>query len=211
LEFSAIYGKVGISLVTCTRFASLVETGMGSKQGIKYVRIAKFGDFIIKGTILLCGVLVLYCINSYGWRPDRYLQNPISAVLYYAFAILVGLLLVSLRLEAPFRISVSIFLVFMTFGIFTTELFLFWSGADLDSIRKLALTAEKMGVKFDTRDKLAVITDLERHNLAAVPNVNPENFLTYAPDGTRKSKIVINGAEILPLAGISNKTTVYCM
>jgi hypothetical protein len=131
-------------------------------------------------------------------------------VLYYAFAVLVGLLLVSLRLEAPYRISVSIFLVSMTFGMFTTELFLLWSGADLDSTQKLALAAGKMGIKFDTRGKLAVITDLERHNLAAVPNVNPENFLTYAPDGTLRSKIAINGTETLPLAGISNKTTVYC-
>ncbi|MEW6298837.1 MAG: hypothetical protein AB1671_14050 [Thermodesulfobacteriota bacterium] len=55
-----------------------------------------------------------------------------------------------------------------------------------------------------------MITDLRNRGIDAVPPVFAPALLRQQEDGTLKSPISIGGAEVLPLAGISHKTTVLC-
>jgi hypothetical protein len=52
--------------------------------------------------------------------------------------------------------------------------------------------------------------ELKRQHINAVPDVFPAALLESQGNGTRKSKIIINGTETLPLGGIANSTTVFC-
>jgi hypothetical protein len=70
--------------------------------------------------------------------------------------------------------------------------------------------ARSLGLDFDTRSKREVVEDLRRSGVDAVPSLFPQGLVARQSDGTLKSLININGAEILPLAGISNKLAVVC-
>jgi hypothetical protein len=70
--------------------------------------------------------------------------------------------------------------------------------------------AQKFGVDFDTRSRLQVIMDLRRDGFDAVPAAVPVFLLKQQLDGDLKSIITINGTEVLPLGGISNRLTVLC-
>src|SRR5262249_47410310 len=70
--------------------------------------------------------------------------------------------------------------------------------------------AKEFGVNFDARRPLEVILDLKKRHISAVPDVFPRALLERQADDTRKSKITINGTEILPLGGIANRATVFC-
>lgn len=70
--------------------------------------------------------------------------------------------------------------------------------------------ARAFGVDFDARSSLEVIHDLKEQHISAVPNVFPQSLLERQADGVRKSKIIIDGTEVLPLGGPSNTTTVFC-
>jgi len=139
-------------------------------------------------------------------------------VLYYILpAVLAGLLLVSLRLEPPSRINLSLLLVSIAVSIYAVELLLAFSSFLLfettvkkAEIAKKATIAKEFGVDFDTRSKLEVIVDLAKQNIYAVPNISPLMLLKQQVDGTRKSELTINGIETLPLGGIANRTTVFC-
>ena len=178
---------------------------------IEFPRLAKVADLIIKLSILLCVVFAIFCLKSFGWRPETYLPNPLSAVLYYALGTVAAFFLISLTLRMSYRISLAIILLSTVCSVYTAELFLIWSGAEFyDQTKKAARIAAARGLNFDTRYKYQVVTDLQRQGVLAVPNVNPALFLSRASDGKLRSRITINSTETLPLSGIANELTVYC-
>ena len=77
--------------------------------------------------------------------------------------------------------------------------------------KEAAKLAKKFRVEIDTRGGFEVITDLRKRGLDAVPIITPANhlFVTH-PDGSVKSAVNINGTEVIPFGGISNKVTVLC-
>src|SRR5712692_1034431 len=91
-------------------------------------RVAKFADWIIGGAIVLCITTLLYYVYYYSWTHQRYFTSPVGPVLYYILpAVLAGLLLVSLRLEPPSRINLSLLLVSIAVSIYAVELLLAFS------------------------------------------------------------------------------------
>jgi hypothetical protein len=66
------------------------------------------------------------------------------------------------------------------------------------------------GVIFDTRSKREVVTALQQKGISAVPVVFPSILLKQQVDGTLRSAIGMHRTEVLPLAGIARKTTVFC-
>jgi hypothetical protein len=84
-------------------------------------------------------------------------------------------------------------------------------GDSRDKKNDAAKLSKKFGVQIDTRSAGEVITDLNKTGLGAVPFVSPSNNLFMVePDGSIKSAVSVNGAEVIPLAGISSKVTVLC-
>ena len=84
--------------------------------------------------------------------------------------------------------------------------------------------AKQFGVKFDIRERIEVMADLQKTGVDAVPAIIPRNLL-LAKDGTEirepndlpitldgdlKSPITVDGKEVIPLGGVSGKKTVLC-
>ena len=83
-------------------------------------------------------------------------------------------------------------------------------GASEERKNEIRRLAEKFGVKFDTRDRIEVLLDLRARGIDAVPAVYPSALLESSPGQPLKSIIRIDGTEVLPLGGISNKLSVLC-
>lgn len=177
----------------------------GGPQGREWRSIARVADVIIALAALGCVAVVPFLVRSYGWRPERYLVNPLSVGMYYGLAGLALGMLVSLRLAAVYRVSVAISLMASVCFIFLGEMVLAWSGLDFDRVRRAAATSG-----FDMRDRHTVLLDLAREGRPAVPTVNPVNLLRRADDGSQRSVIELDGRETLPLAGVSDALTVFC-
>lgn len=62
----------------------------------------------------------------------------------------------------------------------------------------------------DTRDRLQVVLDLRADGVDAYPAVFPQALTRIDGDGRLRSVIEIDGREVLPLGGISRRTTVTC-
>ena len=70
--------------------------------------------------------------------------------------------------------------------------------------------AKKSGIDFDVRTKFEVVKDLRERGISAVPATIPFDLLMRQPDDSFKSKIAVDGKEVLPLGGISHRVTVLC-
>jgi hypothetical protein len=174
---------------------------------MQFPALSRLADRLIKLSIVVCVAVLPFCFYSYGARPEKYLINPFSASLYYLLAAVIAVLLVSLKLRASYRISIAIMLVLLGVAAYAAEVVLSLSNSAFDPRRTAAVQG---GIDFDERDKLAVIADLEKRHGRVVPNVNPSNLLRMTKDGTRRSAIMLDGVETLPLAGIASVVTVYC-
>ena len=79
-----------------------------------------------------------------------------------------------------------------------------------DKESEAAKLSKKFGVQVDTRSPNEVIAHLNKSGVGAVPFISPGNNLFADRDGDRKSYISIGGTEVIPLAGVSNKSTLLC-
>ena len=176
----------------------------------EFRRLGTCADVVIKAALVACGASVVVCLNAYGLRPESYLLSALSPVLDHALAAIGLLLLLSLKLRTHVRIGVAITIVMAAVGLYTLEGLLTWFGGADRLLRQSGVLAATAGVEFDTRDRLAVLASLERRGLPAVPNINPANVLRADGNGLLTSTLEIEDVEILPLAGISMKRTLYC-
>jgi hypothetical protein len=173
-------------------------------------KIAKVADWIIWGSILGCAAILLHYAYYYSWTHQRSFLSPVGPMLYYGLpAAVAGLLLVSLRLRPSHRINLSLLLLSLGISLYTAELVLAFFNSDGDVDLQMA-NAKKLGITFDTRSMLEVIRDLQKQQIHAAPSVFPHMLLEKQGEGTRKSKIIINGTELLPLGGIANRMIVFC-
>jgi len=69
--------------------------------------------------------------------------------------------------------------------------------SNLDLVKRIKAT-QKIGVTYDTRSKLEVLTDFRKENPDSWPTIHPTSFTKNDMDN------------LYPLAGISNVQTVYC-
>jgi hypothetical protein len=165
---------------------------------------------------------LFYFFYHYSFTGERQFTAPIGMLSYYGVpATLATLLLGALRLERGYRINLAILLISLGVSLYAAELFLTFSDTIASASRpiwgneikkrkyEVLALAKQFGVNFDTRSKLEVFNDLRAKGIDAVPSVMPMEFLKRREDGLR-SELNINGAELLPLGGISNRVTVFC-
>jgi hypothetical protein len=107
---------------------------------------------------------------------------------------------ISLRRPESWRVNVAVAVLSAAFSIYLVELVLFLGGPG-DS--GLARVVKRAGIRFDPRTKYEVVKELQQQGVDAVPAVIPHDLLLdegFDP----------GAAGVLPLAGISGKTTVLC-
>jgi len=186
--------------------------------------LADTGLFV--GGVLVSLVFFNYFYH-YVWTQQRQFSRPSDIVLYCVFPFgLAVFLFASLKFRPLQKINLLIF--FMTFAgsAFGAELFLeswYPSGdslarpvmyrlADSKDVKKDAAALTKhFGVEIDTRTSDEVIADLQKDGVDAAPIISPSNHLFIRQgDGSIKSAIRIDGRELMPLAGLSNKDTLLC-
>jgi hypothetical protein len=168
-------------------------------------------DVILAGEGLLCLIVLFYCIYYYSWTHARPFSSPI--VLFYGFlVIMAGLLFGALRFCSSYKLNCVLLLISIEVSIVAAELLLPFVNnvlvhAETERVLNAAAAA---GVIFDTRGKREVVTALKQEGISAVPVVFPSILLKQRRTGMLQSAISMNGTEVLPLAGIARKTTVFC-
>lgn len=183
-----------------------------------------FADVTLAAGFCVCFAAFVYCAYFYDIKGTRGFANIAGVIAYQIVPALSGILmLAALRLPSAYRINLALILCSIGVSLFGAELIMafsasrsspsgtLWGDGHFDELkeREIAL-AKTVGPNFDFRTKLEVVTDLRKQNIEAVPTIVPAGLLKEQPDGTLKSRITIDGAEVLPLGGISNRVTVQC-
>jgi hypothetical protein len=178
---------------------------------------AKVANLVLAGGGVVSLLVSSYFVYHYSWTGERHFTSWIGMVLYYAVPVVVaGLLFCALRLRLSHKINLALALISVVTSLYAVETIV-TIGSRLPSVIgkknriEAAKAAKAWGVDYDIRSKREVMTDLRKEGIDAYPAIMPKGtLLVRQTDGSLKSTIVIDGAEVLPLAGISNKTTVFC-
>jgi hypothetical protein len=185
--------------------------------------VQKFADIVLVGGGMFCLLVLSYVVYYHDWS----LTSRTGQFLYFVLPGLVAIsLFASLALRAAHRINIALCFYSVAFTIYTAEAMMtLWFSlpsvrADrqrqtridrADRERQTGIDAAKaLGVKYDPRTKAEVIHDLRSRGVDAVPSIFPQILLKEQKDGTRKSLISIDGREVLPLAGMAEKSIVVC-
>ncbi len=148
--------------------------------------------------------------------------NPITRIILPVVTAVV--FFSALQLRSEHRLNVVVSVVSFIVSLYAAEAFLalrlvsvpqvaWWGFNERENGAEVRALAQKFGVKFDTRSRLQVLNDLSQKGIDAVPVISATEILKRNPDnpdGTVKSAIRIGDTEVVPLAGISNRVTVFC-
>jgi hypothetical protein len=150
----------------------------------------------ISGLFLLVSIILL--IYTY-YRAEIIFQGGKSATyLKYYFISFAGILFwgVVLGVREHFRANIVTIAISFIIGLYIFEvgLTILGYGQPFKNYKAIE-SAERLGIEFDHRTKIEVVEDLIAKNVDAVLAVRPRNILAMSDS-------------LLPLAGISNKTTV---
>ncbi|WHZ25119.1 MAG: hypothetical protein OJF47_004231 [Nitrospira sp.] len=166
--------------------------------------LTRFANMVIVTVGCLAACFALYLLHRHGWSRT-----------YVVLLGSAGLLFAGLRLASTVKISLSLLIATMFISLYGVEALLrtllspgltwedihdqtrglAWSRDQIDDRAQRAIQG---GQSFDARDRLQVIKDIEAHGLTAYPPIAGNAYIEY------------EGTQILPLAGISQTTTVYC-
>jgi hypothetical protein len=188
--------------------------------------LPKIANIVLAAGAFLCIFLFFYFIYYYGWKAERHFSHPFGMVLYWFFpGVFASLLFAFLRWSPESKVKAAMVCVSVAASVWLIELLLalsalwsfgptatLWGPTDLKGREEeqIVALARKAGTDFDRRRKVEVVTDLRKQGISAVPNIVPFDLLLEQQDGGLKSAINIDGAEVLPLGGISNRVAVLC-
>ena len=194
---------------------------MPGHESPKAVRAA---NVILAGGGLFCLVVLLYVVYRYGLTGKGQFTSHVGPWVYYLIPAVSSVLLFgSLRLSPSIKINLALVLFSIAITLYSFELILevvnrrasrdrqtLWTPTTRQAMDELVQIARKAGVAYDTRSKFEVVRDLRSADSGVFPAIIPKALLAPQTDGTLKSRIMLDGREILVLGGISNKTTVFC-
>jgi hypothetical protein len=166
---------------------------------------------------VLCLIVVSFSVQRFTvMGPESF--NPVTRIILPALTALV--FFGALQLRREYRLNIVISVVSLIGALYAAEAFLAlrlvsvpqtaWWGVNERNRQEVLALAQRFGMKFDTRSRLQVLKDLIQKDIDAVPVISPSEILKRNPDSTVKSAIRINDTEVVPLAGISNRVTVFC-
>ena len=172
----------------------------------------RIAGVILAATSAVVFGLFCYLVGRHGWRST-----------YLVLLMLIAVLLLALRLRPALRVNAVMMLMVLGMSLYLSELVLavrddlasiqkqvkwlpFYAGED-----KLAIVANTLGIPFDRRSRLEVLSDLRSKGIDAWPVIGArELFRRQRNSSYRDSLIEIEGVPVLPLGGISTTTTVFC-
>lgn len=183
--------------------------------------ITKIAGLVLKASSALCFLAAIYLAVVHGWE----FKYVVPAGLAIALAAASGLN-AERRINAAFAWVATVLTCYAFNFVLAfadastnwdppTRWVSFQSGEERQDRAKIA---KGLGVQFDTRSRLEILTELRRQGLDAWPSIAPRVVLRewwthyYGPFPTeyRESLIHMDGTELLPIGGIANKLTVYC-
>jgi PAS domain S-box-containing protein len=186
----------------------------------------KIANIVVASGGFLCLLAFFYFTYYYGWNVKRDFSHPVDLVLYWVFpAVLTTLLFGFLRWSPESKVKAAIVCVSVAVSVGLLELLLavsdlrlfgpaptLWGPTELEGRDKedIVALAKRTGIDFDRRRKVEVVMDLRNQGISAVPNIVPLELLSEQQDGGLKSAINIDGVEVLPVGGISNRAAVLC-
>ena len=153
---------------------------------------------------LFLAASILLLVYTYYRAEIIYQGNEGDIYFKYYLISLAGVLFwgIVLRLQEGARANIVTVVTALVVGLYMVEGGLTLLGIGQSDPRAAAAAAE-LGIEYDERSKLEVIEDLIAEGVDAVPTVSPSIFTKV---------IAVNEEDVgdlLPLAGVSNKTTVY--
>lgn len=162
-------------------------------------KVAIFADGILVMALIFCLAVFSYAVARRtgavdgGWRPG---------LLLYAGVAFLGFVAVgaSLTLRESWRMNIALVLLSLALSIYLAEILLFFAGPTENVLAEIVRSA---GLQFDARTKYQVVEDLRLQGVDAVPAILPHDLFVH--EGFNPE-----AAGILPVAGISGKTTVLC-
>jgi hypothetical protein len=184
--------------------------------------LATVADIVLGGGAFLCLLVSFYAIYYYGWTPKKYFSALFIIVYGVLPAVLGSALFAFLRRSREFKVNAALVCASVGVSVYAVEVTLakldsgfrpsvtFWGDSSPGRMDEIVAVAKKFGIDFDVRTKFEVIRDLREKGTGAVPATIPFALLMQEPDGSVKSTIVVDGREVLPLGGISNRVTVLC-
>ena len=187
-----------------------------SARKIKEAKISEklggFANIVLASGGVFCLFVSLYVLYHFGWSGQKQFASRFGIVAYFVFpAVLAALFFLSLRLRRIHKVNIAIFCLSSAISVYGAELFLNYRDTIQNQKRKeVVVESEKQPARFDRRTKLDVIRELRKESIDAVPAVIPSRLLKPHEDGSFRSVVRIDGAEVLPLGGVSSTVTVLC-
>jgi hypothetical protein len=182
-------------------------------------------DALMALAFCVCVSAFVYYAYYYNISGRRYFANQIGVIVYQIAPVCVALLLLAIsRLPPASRVNAAVLLVATAASIYGAESFLrlspsmlspsrtLWGDAHFNESerREIHALANAFNTEFDTRSRLEIIRELRTRDISAVPSIIPLALLKEQEDGGMKSRIDLDGREVLPLGGISDRVTVLC-
>lgn len=137
---------------------------------------------------------ILFCLFQVAFRLHEFTPSNVAA------ALVAALLCACLRLRPSLQAKIALLLTSIILSLYTLEIYISLS------LPAPANAALKAGRSYDSRTVYEVVQDLRKRGVEAYPAITP-HFWFF---GLEHGGVMIQGREVLPLAGISNKTTVFC-
>lgn len=179
-------------------------------------RVRKLADAVLIAAAASCLLFLIIMLLRHGWAWH-----------YLLLIALAGIGLAALRLSVSTKINLALLLLSTTMGVYGAEALvghvLFSSSrfsmsdwlnfpSDRDSRAAVSRIKEEQSshASFDTRTRLQVVQDLRSRGVRAFPDVFSAVLFQSAAKGVIRSIFTSNEEEFLPLASLSNVTTVFC-
>ena len=189
--------------------------------------LPKIANIVLGGGGIFCLLLLLEVFYYHAWTGQRQLASPVELVVYYVLPTVLAILSFTVLLSrSAYKIRVALVFLSTAASIYAVEVVAtlvdIWislpSVATKRDMNERARIAAQFGLKFDVRSTLEVVRDLRTEGVDAYPAISPLGLLLDSPvssvenqpDLKLKSGVIIDGAETLPLSGISHKVSVLC-
>jgi hypothetical protein len=173
----------------------------------------------------LVALLILFRSIYLSFTGQRQYSSLLNVVLYYILpAGASTVLFCAIWMNGIQRLRLLLLSLSVIGSLYAVELALFMRrttirpGSAIDTVllaedRKAAAAslAKRFGVTVDGRIATEVLAEIQQTDPRAVPLVTPSNHLLLAgPDGRMTSPITIDGKEVVPLGGASDRQTLLC-
>lgn len=182
----------------------------------------KKGFVNLSRLILIFVCVICFIILGYGIKNfenfryedvyDLFLFDKTGLIAFYVLPALIGLsCLWALRFTASTRKTILIHGATIVVAIYAAEIYLSLQ-APAPRGKILVDAAKSGGRAFDPRSRTEYVLDLRKKGINAYPYAGRGELLEHGTwkNGRLISPIKVNGKQVVPLAGISGKTTVLC-